>query len=141
MGSLWVANQAIPALLVSLAVKLQGGAFESLPAIEQELIGVSAQVLQLAATVAILRYATAAHTPLPAPWFEFRLDSWGVMLGGAAAVAAAGGGVLVVSALSHMQANGVGECCLLSCTLLQPSKTIEVNSVHPSAPLPLPLST
>jgi len=68
-----------------------------------------AQVTQLGATLALLRAATAPHRPLPDPWFRIRLDSWGVMLGGAAAVAAVGGGVLVVSVLSQVQADGVGE--------------------------------
>lgn len=72
-------------------------------------------MLQLGATIAILRASTAPHRPLPPPWFKYSLsDSYGVMLAGAAAVAAAGGGVLAVAALSQGQANGVGE---LNCML------------------------
>jgi hypothetical protein len=67
-----------------------------------------AQALQLAATAALLRVAVAPRQPLPPPWFEFRVDSWSLMLGGATAIAATGGGVLLLSALQHISADGEG---------------------------------
>lgn len=106
---LWLANQAIPVSVVSLVALLQGTSMSDLPAIEKEGLTVLAQALQLAATLCILKAATAPHQPLPEPWFSFRLDGWGAMVAGAAAISALGGGVLLAAAMSRVPADGVAE--------------------------------
>ncbi|GBF90585.1 hypothetical protein Rsub_03157 [Raphidocelis subcapitata] len=105
----WLVDQTAPTAIVSAAARLQGLPIDGLRATEKELLLLAAQVVQLAATAAILRAAAAPHAPLPPNWFSLRADAYGLMLAPAAAISAAGGGILLVSALSGMQADGVRE--------------------------------
>lgn len=69
---------------------------------------VVAQVLQLAATAAVLRAAAAPHLPLPEPWFELRPTGRALGAGAAAGVGALGAVALLALALGQLLGAGGG---------------------------------
>jgi hypothetical protein len=75
----------------------------------QELLNVACQLLQLAATYAIISSATSKHQPLPRPWLEVQLAATPMLQGLSAAIVAVGCGLLL-SGVSSGAVDGAGAC-------------------------------